>query len=273
MFECTFEICFRTKKDVSKMAQDDNEISLDMFGSIDDESEQTNDNTTNKSTPTLSDSSEPASELPTMSKNSSVQSENTESNFSNDSENNEISLDMFGAIDADSDSSDSVDGVSKSEDTVTTDTFTPVNVQNNQVNQNTQSQSDQDNQDNSDSNEISLDMFGTLDNNSDDADNVDLSAKTQVQQPVSTSSNIVSNRTVQSVQSKRKIHRKLTMEEQLRERDNSIFKNKPILDDDLIGLLLTKASDEQRNMEYKPFYDRFGNLAGYIPVPNQTLRR
>lgn len=254
------------------MAQDDNAISLDMFGSIDDESEHTNDNITNKSAPTLSDSSEPASELPTMSKNSSVQSENSESNFSNESENNEISLDMFGAIDADSDSSDSVDGVSKPENTVT-DTSTPVNIQNNQVNQNTQGQSDQDNQDNSDSNEISLDMFGTLDNNSDDTDNVDSSAQTQAYQPVSTSSNIVSNRTVQSVQSKRKIHRKLTMEEQLRERDNSIFKNKPILDDDLIGLLLTKASDEQRNMEYKPFYDRFGNLAGYVPVPNQTLHR
>lgn len=254
------------------MSQDDNTISLDMFGSIDDESEQTNDNITNKSAPTLSDSSKPASELPTMSKNSSVQSENSESNFSNDSENNEISSGLFGTIDADSDSSDSVDGVPKLEDTAT-DTSTPVNVHNNQVNQNAQGQSNQDNQNNSDSNEISLDMFGTLDNNSDDADNVDLSAKTQAQQPVSTSSNIVSNRTVQSVQSKRKIHRKLTMEEQNRERDNSIFKNKPILDDDLISLLLTKASDEQRSMEYKPFYDRFGNLAGYVPVPNQTLHR
>lgn len=254
------------------MAQDDNEISLDMFDSIDDESNQTNDNITNKSAPTRSDSSEPSSELPTMSKNSSVQSENSESNFSSESENTEISLDMFGTIDADSDGSDSVDGVSKSKDT-TTDTSTPVNVHNNQVNQNTQNQSDQDNQDNSDSNEISLAMFGTLDNNSDDTDNVDSSVQTQVQQPVSTSSNIGSNRTVQSAQPKRKIHRKLTMEEQNRERDNSIFKNKPILDDDLIGLLLTKASDEQRNMEYKPFYDRFGNLAGYVPVPNQTLHR
>lgn len=130
-------------------------------------------------------------------------------------------------------------------------------------------------------NEISLDLFGMTNENSNETSSnsviSNVSKSSTVTQAVSQNTAQTQSRPAHVVSTlsnnRSKSRRKLTMKEQLRERDNSIFKNKPILDDDLIGLLLTKASDEQRNMEYKPFYDRFGNLAGYIPVPNQTLRR